>query len=423
MHGRETKRGPLARARTSRPEGFAWDGNERSMPLPGSGCRVTIGMPVYNGERYLERAIVSILAQTYTDFRLLILDNASTDRTAEIAARHAANDPRIVYRRNQRNLGAGPNFNKVFALSDSQYFKWAAHDDELHPRYLEACVRSLESEPAAVLAHSLVEEIDEGGKVLRVYSPVSDQVAAGDRLTRFRSRVLVRGWCTEIFALMRADRLRGTALIASYAGADLSLIAELTLRGRFIIVPEPLFRNRLHQDRYTETIFENLALATRPRQIVNWYDTSNRGGRWHFHWWKFLFSLFAMINRNLGPWSERVQYYRVALQWMIKRDNRRDLAKDLLFALSPGVHQWLLRASRRTGTRGANRQTAGAAELIAHGTAEVAPGHERTRPQPAAVPTALAAKAETDLDMGAPDPAPARGARVRGLRTRGITRC
>jgi glycosyltransferase involved in cell wall biosynthesis len=331
----------------SRPDHSAPGGTEVRAPLPTSGCRVTIGMPVYNGERYLERAICSIRAQTYSDFRLLILDNASTDRTAEIGARHAGDDPRIAFRRNQYNLGAGPNFNKAFALADSEYFKWAAHDDELHPRYLEACVRALDDDPAAVLAHTLVEEIDDAGGILRVYMPVSDQVAAADRLARFRSRVLMRSWCTEIFGVMRSDQLRGTALIASYAGADLSLIAELTLRGRFIIVPEPLFRNRLHPNRYTNAIFENVAVVTRPQDIVNWYDTSKQGGRWHLHWWKFLFALFAMINRHLEPWSDRVPYYCVALQWMIKRENRRDLAKDVLFALNPKVHQWLLRTTRR----------------------------------------------------------------------------
>ena len=346
---------PAAHPGTSRPDGLVRGDGKGPTPLPASGCRLTIGMPVYNGAPYLERALRSIRAQTYTDFRLLILDNASTDRTAEIAARHTDRDPRIVYQRNERNLGAGPNFNKVFRLSDSAYFKWAAHDDELHPRYLEACVRALDGDPSAVLAHSLVEEIDDDGKVLRVYGPVSDQLAAADRLTRFRSRVLERGWCTEIFAVMRADQLRGTALIASYAGADLSLIAELTLRGHFIIVPQPLFRNRLHPNRYTTAIYENVAVATRPREIVSWYDTSRRGGRWHLHWWRFLFALFAMINRNLGPRSDRFPYYRVALQWMIKRENRRDLAKDLLFALSPGLHRWLLRTSRRTASGSANR--------------------------------------------------------------------
>ena len=100
----------------------------------------------------------------------------------------------------------------------------------------------MDRDPSAVLAHSLVEEIDDAGRVLRVYAPVADQLAAADPLTRFRTRVLQRGWCTEVFGLMRASKLRGSALIASFAGADLLLIAELTLRGRFVIVPEPLFR-------------------------------------------------------------------------------------------------------------------------------------------------------------------------------------
>lgn len=313
-------------------------------------------MPVYNGERHLAQAIDSIRAQTYRDFRLIILDNASTDRTGEIALNHAAHDPRIIYRRNERNIGAGPNFNKVFGLTDSPYFKWAAHDDELRPGYLEACVRALDSDRAAVLAHSQVEEIDEKGRVLRIYEPVCDQLAAADPLTRFRSRVLERGWCTEVFGLIRTSSLRGSALIASFAGADLALIAELALRGRFIIVPEPLFRNRVHPSRYTNAIFENVEDGARARAIMSWYDTSKPGGRWRLHWWLFLLALFPMINRNLGSWRERLPYYGVALRWPLKRENRRDLAKDLLFALSPRLHGQLLRANRECVARSAGRQ-------------------------------------------------------------------
>jgi glycosyltransferase involved in cell wall biosynthesis len=304
---------------------------------------VTIGMPVYNGERHIAQAIESIRAQTHSDFRLIILDNASTDRTGEIARDHAARDSRVIYRRNAHNIGAGPNFNRVFILADSPYFKWAAHDDELHPSYLEECVRRLDSDPSAVLAHSLVEEIDDAGCVLRVYAPVADQLAAPDPLTRFRSRVLERGWCTEIFGLVRASKLQGTALIASFAGADLSLIAELTLRGRIVIVPEPLFRNRVHPNRYTTAIFENVADGARSRQIMSWYNTSKQPSRWHLHWWLFLFGLFAMIDRNLPVGRQRLPYYGVVLRWILKRENRLDLAKDLLFALSPALQGRLLR--------------------------------------------------------------------------------
>ena len=78
--------------------------------------RVSIGLPVCNGENYLKQALDSIMAQTYTDFELIISDNASTDRTAQICKEYANRDPRIRYYRNEKNLGAARNFNYVFEL-------------------------------------------------------------------------------------------------------------------------------------------------------------------------------------------------------------------------------------------------------------------------------------------------------------------
>ncbi len=86
--------------------------------------RVSIGLPVFNGERYLARAIDSILAQDFRDLELVVCDNASTDRTAEICAAYARRDPRVRYHRNPRNLGAGPNYDRCFHLARGEYFKW-----------------------------------------------------------------------------------------------------------------------------------------------------------------------------------------------------------------------------------------------------------------------------------------------------------
>src|SRR5690242_8068616 len=88
--------------------------------------QVTIGMPVWNGERFISQAIESLLAQTYGDFELLISDNASTDATADICHAYASRDRRIRYLRQQRNLGANANYNAVFGQSSGRYFKWAA---------------------------------------------------------------------------------------------------------------------------------------------------------------------------------------------------------------------------------------------------------------------------------------------------------
>ena len=99
--------------------------------------RVSIGLPVYNAERFLEQALDGILAQTYIDFELVICDNASTDGTQAICQRYAALDPRIKYHRNPQNIGVSRNFNRAFELSCGEYFKWCCHDDIPAPTFLE----------------------------------------------------------------------------------------------------------------------------------------------------------------------------------------------------------------------------------------------------------------------------------------------
>ena len=132
--------------------------------MPSSNPKVSIGLPVYNGQHYLRQAIESIVNQTYRNFEVIICDNASTDDTPAICAEYAAREPRIRYHRQPQNIGATANFNRTFELASGPYFKWAAHDDVLEPTYLEKCVAVLEQTPDAVLCQSLVKMVtDQGG--------------------------------------------------------------------------------------------------------------------------------------------------------------------------------------------------------------------------------------------------------------------
>lgn len=117
---------------------------------------VSIGLPVFNGERYLEGAVRAILEQTFTDFELVVCDNASTDGTADILARLSREDRRIKVHRNPVNIGAAPNWNRVFELSTGRYFKWVAHDDLHEPEFLERTVDVLEQDPGVVDRKSVV---------------------------------------------------------------------------------------------------------------------------------------------------------------------------------------------------------------------------------------------------------------------------
>jgi glycosyltransferase involved in cell wall biosynthesis len=207
--------------------------------------RVSIGLPVYNGERFLRETLDSLLAQTYSDFELIISDNASTDGTEEICSAYVAKDQRVHYFRNATNIGVDPNFNRAFELSTGDYFKWASADDLCKPEHLARCLAVLDNDDTIVLASTKTRFIDESGKILDIDDPGWDlrSDAAHERL---RYVIHAGHWMNATFGLMRADALAKTRLIASYPKGDYRLLAELSLRGKFVEIPEYLFFRRIH---------------------------------------------------------------------------------------------------------------------------------------------------------------------------------
>jgi glycosyltransferase involved in cell wall biosynthesis len=229
---------------------------------------VAIGMPVWNGEAFLSEAIEAILAQTYGDLELVISDNASTDATAEICHSYAKHDARIRYIRQQTNIGSAPNHNEVFRRSTCRYFKWAAHDDVLAPRFVEECVRILDYDEAVVLCSPATVLINEEGSPLPYSAehnamvdssghkwPLSPEKNPGlmseDSADRFAAVLLNMSLCLEIFGLMRRSALAKTSLQASHVGADKVVLAALSLIGRFYLLEETLFYRRCHPGQFS----------------------------------------------------------------------------------------------------------------------------------------------------------------------------
>ena len=208
---------------------------------------VTIGLPVYNGEVYLELALDGLLAQTFTDFELIISDNASTDRTAEICQRYAECDPRIRYLRQPTNIGAGPNHNILVPMARGQYFKWASHDDIYAPALLEKCVDALQSHPDVVLAHVHDGLIDEDGAVTALPT-YSLETSNGSAHLRLRSLLRVNGG-NDFYGVIPTEILRSIKPHHSYHHADRTFMAQLILKGPFVQVPEVLYFRRDHPGR------------------------------------------------------------------------------------------------------------------------------------------------------------------------------
>ena len=281
--------------------------------------RVTIGLPVYNGQNYLAETMESLLAQTYADFELVISDNASTDRTEAICREYADRDERIRYYRQEENVGASANYNRVFELARGVYFKWAAHDDLLAPTYLERCVAVLDSDPDVVLAYTQAKAIDDQGQVVKVY-PGKHHFSAAAPRERFYEFVLDPHPVVAVFGLMRRDVLGRTRLIGKYAGSDRPLLSELSLLGKFYEVPEHLFFYRFHEE-------QSWGGNKSPQAQQAWYDP-RRADKITFPQWRLLREHVRSIERSPVGLADRASCYLYMGYWMVK--NRRRLGRNLL---------------------------------------------------------------------------------------------
>jgi len=234
--------------------------------------RVSIGLPVYNGEKFVTQAIESVLAQTFPDFELIISDNASTDRTQEICQVLAAQDPRVRYFRHEKNLGAAPNFNYVFELARGEYFQWLAADDMLAPEFLSRCVPILDDDPTTNLCFCWVDYIDEHNEKTSTCELDLD-IDVEEPRKRFRDIIL--GWHNSffVFGLMRVSALRKTKLILPHTHGDTILISRMSLLGRFHQISEYLFLSRHHPEQSNEIYKAELPCGLDTDAYASWYDT------------------------------------------------------------------------------------------------------------------------------------------------------
>jgi glycosyltransferase involved in cell wall biosynthesis len=242
--------------------------------------KLSIGIPVFNGQEFLPELLDSLLAQTFSDFEILICDNASNDRTAQICSEYGGRDPRIHYILNERNVGAIQNFNRVFELSTAPLFKWAAHDDLYHENYLDACVGLIEENPDTVLAHTGTAFIDEKSATLPFEQETgsfidpktrarywADDLSIGDSpiaISRFWQVLTRARWGTHMFGVVRREILQKTSLLPNFAGSDRAMLAELALLGRFRCANERLFFKRFHA---------NVSWALSQQELKNFLST------------------------------------------------------------------------------------------------------------------------------------------------------
>ncbi len=293
--------------------------------VQGTAPRVSIGMPVYNGENFIREACDSILAQTFMDFELIISDNGSTDATDAICREYAARDGRVRYYRSERNRGGSWNRNNAFFLARGLYFMWHDHDDRIAPEFVARCVEVLDRSPEVVNCHTNTTIVDEHNTHLRHYveGAALRSTSPFERLRHYGRHDRSCPLCSLYFGLMRRDVLAQTPLFQPYINAELSLMSELALRGQFYEIPEHLFIRRDHPGISTRRY-------TNAKDIIVWANPA-KAGKAGWDGWKVILARLRSISVvPMSPFDRMRSYlYTLELFGHLAKGSIRD-RKDRL---------------------------------------------------------------------------------------------
>jgi glycosyltransferase involved in cell wall biosynthesis len=281
--------------------------------------RLSIGLPVLNGAAHLREALHSVLDQTFSDFELIISDNASTDGTEEICRDVASSDQRVRYIRQPKNLGASANFNFAMNAATGYYFKWFAHDDVLAPTYFEKCLRVLDDSPTAAIVFPRRTYIDFHGKPAQPFVP--DPIDSLDGIS-FKQLVQLPGGIFPriVFGVARTSDWRRTRGFRPCNAADLALVAEMRLIGEFREISETLFFQRIHHGSPEQIMRGNR------RGEAEWFDPANAKRKIQLSSLRLLKEHFAGIHHANLPVRQRYAAY-LAMTHYIKARAMRALRR------------------------------------------------------------------------------------------------
>jgi glycosyltransferase involved in cell wall biosynthesis len=303
--------------------------------------RVSIGLAVYNGEEFLESSIESILAQTYTDFELIISDNASTDGTEAIGLRFAALDERVLYSRNPVNIGGVRNENRTMALARGEFFKLAAHDDLINPEYLERCVAELDRHVDADVCVPTARVIAGTGEDVPVPAPIAGLEA--DPADRMRAIADRRYTCEAIYGVFRTAAMRSVRPQANRIPSDYVVLCELAIRRPFVHAPEAMIWRRIHAgNRFRD-----------PRARMVWFEPRLQlTGQIRLPFWRHLGDMAMMMLRvDVDPLTWCRCWFEVVgrVGWRYWRPLAKDVAVAAKMAVM-GKSRRLARYRRAAGT-------------------------------------------------------------------------
>lgn len=296
--------------------------------------KISIGLPVYNGEYFLEKKLNSLLSQTFSDFELIISDNASTDLTSEICKKFAEQDCRIKYYRQEQNMGANWNFNFVLQKAHFPYFLWVGVNDEISKYFLEKNYKILKTKPDVVGSISKIKQKDlrrnscnksidtffiKLFKNLRSLKTIDSYSIVGsyEKKSRF---YLKNSTCQLIYGMFRTNELKKSIVQESFIGNDWATMLNILKFGDFHVVDDDIMYEDIEGLSSTGIInMSNLYKHVHLGKIFPWYPFTS----WYLKNFKrkiFFRNLDFFIQLNCeGVISLMLDSFRLLINRILKK--------------------------------------------------------------------------------------------------------
>ncbi|WP_287601772.1 glycosyltransferase family 2 protein [Thiothrix sp.] len=258
--------------------------------------KVSIGMPVYNGGKYLSRAIESLLNQTYDNFELIISDNASEDNTSEIIQYYMKNDKRIKFFSQKKNIGALCNFQFTLERSIGEFFFWAPHDDWWDKHFISEGVKSLSTSPDASSAIGNI----------KIYTPNGEEIGQINKnweLNQTRNFVRIFKHLTNntndliFYALFRRDAIKKTIWSKSSAPEKVIILHAL-LQGGIIYNSNMEYSNQYTEKSQSYQVNTNKLPLNKQSHFLLFIDQTKELYKWSSHWQFTLLTIILFFSQK-----------------------------------------------------------------------------------------------------------------------------
>jgi glycosyltransferase involved in cell wall biosynthesis len=277
---------------------------------------VTVAIPVFNDGNRIGKSIDSVLSQSFSNFRLLVSDNASSDQSQEQCLQRVRRDRRIRYFRQATNIGVFRNYNELFRKCDTKYFKWQSSNDWCEKKFLATCIEEMESDPRTVLVFSTVNLVDENGRCETYKDDFGLEMASpADRFVYLLENIKL---CNVFNGVIRTEALRHTGLNRPFRGSDAVLMAELALRGRFVLISDSL---------WNRTMTAATSTKLRSSEQKGQFFAGSASNYDKFVSWKTTFALFGSVLTAEIALYEKMK----CLRYLFRRtlSIRHDLFREL----------------------------------------------------------------------------------------------